>query len=85
MQLTVRDVSRCLNVSESTVTRWVRQRGLPAQYVTGQHRFNRFALHDGKFRETLLRQAPREELLLEVCRVESSLTGPDGGMKKVAA
>ncbi|MCY2992038.1 MAG: PTS sugar transporter subunit IIA [Planctomycetota bacterium] len=235
MQLTVRDVSRCLNVSESTVTRWVRQRGLPAQYVTGQHRFNRvevlewatanqiavslevfnhqemaaeplptlaealaeggivyqlpntnkeqalralvqflplpdsldrelllqlflarealastalgdgiaiphvrnpivlqvvrpmitlaflaqpvdfgaldgkpvhvlfsiispttrshlqllsrlsFALHDGKFRETLLRQAPREELLLEVCRVESSLTGPDGGMKRVAA
>ena len=235
MQLTVREVSRYLNVSESTVTRWVRQRGLPAQFVTGQHRFNRvevlewatanqitvspevfnhqelaaeplptlaealaeggiiyqlpntnkeqtlralvqflplpdsldrelllqlflarealastalgdgiaiphvrnpivlqvvrpmitlaflaqpvdfgaldgkpvhilfslispttrshlqllsrlsFALHDGKFRETLLRQAPREELLLEVCRVESSLTGPDGGMKKVAA
>jgi PTS system nitrogen regulatory IIA component len=28
-------------VSESTVTRWVKQRGLPAQKVAGQHRFNR--------------------------------------------
>lgn len=235
MQLTVREVSRCLNVSESTVTRWVRQRGLPAQYVAGQHRFNRvevlewatanqisvslevfnqqedpaepiptlaealaeggivsqlpsankelalralvqslplpdsldrelllqlflarealastalgdgiaiphvrnpivlqvvrpmitlaflaqpvdfgaldgkpvhvlfsiispttrshlqllsrlsFALHDSQFRETLLRQAPREEILQEVRRVESGLTGPDGGVGKVAA
>ena len=235
MQLTVREVSRYLNVSESTVTRWVRQRGLPAQYVAGQHRFNRFevlewatanqitvsldvfnhqetaaeriptlaeaiaeggiiyqlantnkeqtlralvqflplpdsldrelllqlflarealastalgdgiaiphvrnpivlqvvrpmitlaflaqpvdfgaldgkpvhvlfsiispttrshlqllsrlsfTLHDDKFRKALLRQAPREEILEEVCRVESGLAGPDGGRKKVAA
>lgn len=41
MQWTVREVSKCLNVSESTVTRWVRQRGLPARHVAGQHRFNR--------------------------------------------
>jgi PTS system nitrogen regulatory IIA component len=41
VQLTVRDVSKCLNVSESTVTRWIKQRGLPAQKVAGQHRFNR--------------------------------------------
>lgn len=41
MQLTVRDVSACLNVSEATVARWVRQRGLPARLVAGQHRFNR--------------------------------------------
>jgi PTS system nitrogen regulatory IIA component len=30
-----------LGVSESTVTRWIKQRGLPAQKVAGQHRFNR--------------------------------------------
>lgn len=41
MQLTVRDVSECLKVSEGTVTRWVRQRGLPARMIAGQHRFNR--------------------------------------------
>ncbi len=44
MQLTVRDVSRFLDVSESTVIRWMKQRGLPAQYVGGQHRFNRAEL-----------------------------------------
>jgi PTS system nitrogen regulatory IIA component len=44
MQLTVRDVGKFLNVSESTVTRWIKQRGLPAQYVGGQYRFNRAEL-----------------------------------------
>lgn len=44
MQLTVRDVTRFLGVSESTVTRWIRQRGLPAQHVNGQYRFHRAEL-----------------------------------------
>ena len=44
MQLTLRDVSRFLEVSEPTVTRWIKQRGLPAQYVGGQFRFNRAEL-----------------------------------------
>lgn len=44
MQLTVRDVSRFLNVSEPTVTRWIHQRGLPARHINGQPRFNRFEL-----------------------------------------
>jgi PTS system nitrogen regulatory IIA component len=44
MQLTVRDVSRYLNVPESTVTRWIKQRGLPSQHVGGQYRFNRAEL-----------------------------------------
>jgi PTS system nitrogen regulatory IIA component len=44
LQLTVRDAARFLNVSESTVTRWVRRRGLPAQHVAGQYRFNRALL-----------------------------------------
>jgi PTS system nitrogen regulatory IIA component len=41
MQLTVREVSKFLNVSESTVGRWISQRGLPAQHVGGRYRFNR--------------------------------------------
>ena len=41
MQLTVRDVSKYLNVSDATVTRWIKQRGLPAHHVGGQFRFNR--------------------------------------------
>jgi PTS system nitrogen regulatory IIA component len=44
MQLTVRDVSKALDVSESTVARWIKQRGLPARYVAGQYRFNRAEL-----------------------------------------
>jgi PTS system nitrogen regulatory IIA component len=44
MQLTVRDVSRFLGAPESTVIRWVKQRGLPSQYVGGQYRFNRVDL-----------------------------------------
>ena len=44
MQLTVRDVTRFFSVSESTVTRWVKQRGLPSQHVNGQHRFHRSEL-----------------------------------------
>src|SRR5947208_9518994 len=44
MQLTVREVGRFLNVSEATVTRWIKQRGLPAQHVGGQFRFNRAEL-----------------------------------------
>jgi PTS system nitrogen regulatory IIA component len=44
VQLTVRDVGRFLNVSEATVTRWIRQRGLPAQHLGGQDRFNRAEL-----------------------------------------
>ena len=44
MQLTVRDVSRFLDVSDSTVTRWVKQKGLPFHHVGGQYRFNRAEL-----------------------------------------
>jgi PTS system nitrogen regulatory IIA component len=37
-------VSKFLDVSEPTVTRWIKQRGLPAQHVGGQFRFNRAEL-----------------------------------------
>src|SRR5438034_8908912 len=44
MQLTVREVSKFLNVAEATVTLWIKRRGLPAQHVGGQFRFNRAEL-----------------------------------------
>ncbi len=44
MQLTIRDVTGFFSVSESTLTRWIKQRGLPAQHVNGQYRFHRAEL-----------------------------------------
>ncbi len=44
MELTLRDVSKFLSVAESTVTRWIKQRGLPAQHVGGHYRFHRVDL-----------------------------------------
>ena len=46
MQLTVRDVGRFLGVPESTIVKWIKQRGLPAQRVGGQYHFNRAELLD---------------------------------------
>jgi PTS system nitrogen regulatory IIA component len=44
MNLTVRDVSGLLRVSERTVYRWITQGVLPVHRVNGQHRFNRAEL-----------------------------------------
>jgi len=44
MQLTVRDVSGLLNVSEKTVYRWISERHLPGYRLSGQYRFNRAEL-----------------------------------------
>src|SRR5438105_2340934 len=44
MQLSIRDLTKLLNVAESTVSRWIKQRGLPAQQVGGQYRVNRAEL-----------------------------------------
>jgi len=44
MQLTVRDVTRLLNVSEKTVYRWISQGTLPAYRINEQYRFNRAEL-----------------------------------------
>lgn len=44
MQLTVRDVSELLNVSEKTVYRWIGERNLPGYRLSGQYRFNRAEL-----------------------------------------
>jgi PTS system nitrogen regulatory IIA component len=44
MQLGIRDLTRLLNVNEATVSRWIKQRGLPAQQLGGQYRVNRAEL-----------------------------------------
>jgi nitrogen PTS system EIIA component len=44
MQLTIRDLTKLLNVAESTVSRWIKQKGLPSQQVGGQYRVNRAEL-----------------------------------------
>lgn len=44
MQLTVRDVSKLLNVSEKTIYRWLNDGVIPAYRVNDQYRFNRAEL-----------------------------------------
>jgi len=44
MQLTVRDVSTLLSVSEKTVYRWVKEGVLPSYRINEQYRFNRAEL-----------------------------------------
>jgi nitrogen PTS system EIIA component len=44
MQLSIRDLTKLLNVEESTVSRWIKQRGLPTHQVGGQYRVNRAEL-----------------------------------------
>lgn len=44
MQLSIRDLTGLLQANESTVSRWIRQQGLPAQQVGGQYRVNRAEL-----------------------------------------
>ena len=44
MDLTVRNVSELLNVSEKTVYRWIGERNLPGYRLSGQYRFNRSEL-----------------------------------------
>ena len=44
MQLTVKEVSGLLNISEKTVYRWIDERKLPGYRLSGQYRFNRAEL-----------------------------------------
>jgi nitrogen PTS system EIIA component len=44
MQLTVKDVSELLAISEKTVYRWLEDRRLPGYRLSGQYRFNRAEL-----------------------------------------
>jgi PTS system nitrogen regulatory IIA component len=44
VQLSVREASQFLSVSESTVVRWIKQRGLPAHQLGGRYHFHRAEL-----------------------------------------
>lgn len=46
MQLTVRDVSKLLNVSERTIYRWIKEESIPAYRIHDQYRFNRSEILD---------------------------------------
>lgn len=46
MELSLRDVARLLNVPDQTVSRWVRQRELPALKIRGQYRVNKVELQE---------------------------------------
>lgn len=41
MQLTVRDISKLLNISERTIYRWIKSESIPAYRIHDQYRFNR--------------------------------------------
>lgn len=63
MQLTVRDVSKCLSVSEAVIYRWIKRNEIPAQSVHNQYRFNRAELLEWAI-ERRIRFSP--ELLKDV-------------------
>ena len=44
MQLTVRDISKLLSVSENTIYGWIQKGGLPANEIGGHYRINRSEL-----------------------------------------
>ena len=46
MQLTVRDVSKLLNISERTLYRWIKEKTIPAYRIHDQYRFNRAEIMD---------------------------------------
>lgn len=46
MELSLRDVARLLDVSDDTVSRWIRQGDLPASHVRGEFRVNKVDLQE---------------------------------------
>lgn len=44
MDLNLHDAAKILNVSESTLSRWINAEGLPAFMINGRYRFNRIDL-----------------------------------------
>ncbi|HTS17584.1 MAG TPA: PTS sugar transporter subunit IIA [Verrucomicrobiae bacterium] len=44
MELRVREVAKLFAVPERRIYEWIKERGLPAQRISGQHRFNRVEL-----------------------------------------
>lgn len=46
MDLKIKDVSELLNVSETTIRRWLTDKKIPAYRINGQYRFNRAEIED---------------------------------------
>ncbi len=46
MDLTIKDVARLLNVTESTVYQWLEEGEVPAYQIAGEYRFNRPEIED---------------------------------------
>lgn len=46
MQLTVKDVSELLNVSERTIYRWIKEQTIPVYHIRNQYRFSRSEILD---------------------------------------
>lgn len=44
MDLNIRDAAKALGISESTLSRWIKDEGLPAFLINGRYRFNRVDL-----------------------------------------
>lgn len=46
MQLTVKDLSKLLNITERTIYRWIKQQSIPFYRIHDQYRFNRIEILD---------------------------------------
>jgi len=46
MQLSVKDLSRLLNVTERTIYRWIKEQSIPVYRIHDQYRFNRVEILD---------------------------------------
>ncbi|MCG2711574.1 MAG: PTS sugar transporter subunit IIA [Candidatus Omnitrophica bacterium] len=46
MQLSVKDLSKLLNVTERTIYRWIKQQSIPVYRIHDQYRFNRIEILD---------------------------------------
>jgi nitrogen PTS system EIIA component len=46
MQLSVKDLSKLLNVTERTIYRWIKQQSIPVYRIHDQYRFNRVEILD---------------------------------------
>ncbi len=69
MNLTVRDASKLLNVSEKSIYRWITQGRLPAYRVQDQYRFNRAELLEWA-------TANRIEVSPDICQEPESVGSP---------
>lgn len=63
MDLKIKDVAELINVSETTIRRWLASNRIPAYRLNGQYRFNREEIEDWVMRQKLHQeeQSPEEK------------------------